>query len=136
MKKDFYVYQRQGKHRAIDCVQFSGADARRSSAISTGQTSKAAATNRAIDFPHKGGSVPTHGRLTFRQFAADWWIYVRCPYIYGKTARGFSISKGCAVWSSWLECYVLPAFGQTKLSDLRARMIEIWVMGMREAGCY
>ena len=79
MRKLFYVYKRKNK-KIYYYVQFRD-DNGLSAAISTGQTSKGAAEAWAIDYIKKGGSLPTQGRMTFEQYAQDWWIYDRCPYI-------------------------------------------------------
>jgi len=137
MAKPFYLHKRTTKRkgRPVYYVQFRGEGGARSSAISTGQTSKGAAEAWAIDFLRKGGSLPTQGRMTFEQYAADWWIYDKCPYIKGKLARGFNISKGYAVVRrSYLDRHVLPEFGKIKLMSINPRMIEVWVMGLKDEG--
>lgn len=133
MSKQFYL--RKGKGKAIYYCQFVGDNGARSTAISTGQTSKGAAERWAIDFLKKGGSLPTVGRMTFAQYADGWWEWDRCPYIKGKLARGFNISRGYAVVRlSYLKRYVLPEFGLVKLTGITPRMIEAWVMRLKDAG--
>jgi integrase len=136
MRKDFYLFKRSRKSgKPVYYVQFPGESGARSTAISTGQTAKTAAEHWARDFLRKGGSLPTQGRLTFAQFAEKWWIYEECPYIKGRTARGFHISRGYArVRRSYLERYLLPRFGKLRLTEITPAMIEEWLMGMMDAG--
>lgn len=137
MAKSFYLYRRKpkGKGKGVYYVQFRGEGRSRSSAVSTGQTSKSAAETWAIDFLRKGGILPTQGRMTFAQYAEGWWLWGRCPYIKGKIARGFHISPGyAAVRRSYLVHYVLPQFGHVKLAGITPRMIEAWVMGLKDRG--
>ncbi len=139
MAKNFYLFKRATRRKPVYYVQFRGEGGARSTAISTGQTSKSAAETWAIDFLRKGGSLPTAGRQTFGQYSADWWRWEgekpQCPYIKGKLARGFNISRGyAAVRRSYLDRYVLPEFKDVKLSAINPRMIEAWVMRMKDAG--
>ncbi len=134
MAKLFYLHKRTGK-KPVFYVQFRGENGQISSAISTGQSSKSAAERWAFDFLKKGGSLPTQGRLTFEQYAADWWIFEKCPYCRAKMARGFHISRAyAAVRRSYLNRYVLPEFGAVKLSDINPRKIEAWLMRLKDLG--
>jgi integrase len=133
MAKPYSVFKR--KRKRIYYAMFRDENGTRSAAISTGQSSKAAAERWCIEFLKKGGTLPTGGRLTFEQFAADWWIYDRCPYIKGRTARGFHISRGYArVRRSYLERYLLPRFGKLRLVSITPAAIESWLMGMMDEG--
>jgi integrase len=136
MRKDFYLFARRRKTgRPIYYVQFPGENGTRTTALSTGQTSKTAAENWAREFLRKGGSLPTQGRLTFAQYAEKWWIYDECPYITGRIARGFHISRGYArVRRSYLERYLIPRFGKLRLTEITPAMIEEWLMGMMAEG--
>ncbi len=116
-------------------MQFPGENGTRSTALSTGQTSRTAAETWTRDFLRKGGSLPAQGRLTFEQYAADWWIYELCPYIKGRTARGFHISQAYArARRSYLTRYLIPRFGALRLTEIKPAMIEDWLMGMMDEG--
>ena len=136
MRKAFYLYKRERKSgRPVFYMQLPAENGGRTSAISTGQTNRTAAEHWAMDFLKKGGSLPAQGRMTFEQYGENWWNFEKCPYIKGKTARGFHISQGYArVRRSYLERHVLPSFGKTKLSNITPRQIESWVMGLLDEG--
>lgn len=136
MRKDFYLFARRRKTgKPIYYVQFPGENGTRTTALSTGQTSKTAAENWARQFLRKGGSLPTQGRLTFSQYVEKWWLYDECPYIKGRIARGFHISRGYArVRRSYLERYLIPRFGKLRLTEITPAMIEEWLMGMMAEG--
>jgi hypothetical protein len=78
-RKKFYVFKRKGK-RVYQAQFRDEITGNLSSAISTGQTSRAAAENWCIDFLNRGGSVAAaQGRMTFEQYAENWWILGKCP---------------------------------------------------------
>jgi len=136
MRKSYYLHKRPRKSgKPVYYMQVPGENGTRSTAISTGQTSKTAAEHWAQDFLRKGGSLPTQGRLTFEQFSENWWDYEVCPYIKGRTARGFHISRGYArVRLSYLQRYLLPAFGRLRLTEITPGMIESWLMDLMDEG--
>ena len=64
------------KREKIYYVRFRDPDTgRRMTARSTQQTSKAAAENWALDQAKRGLSG-TKSRMTFAQYAEDWWLWV------------------------------------------------------------
>jgi hypothetical protein len=74
------------------------------------------------------GREPAHGGLDdFAQYADGWWEWGRYPYIKGRLARGFNISRGyAAVRSSYLKQYVLLEFGSVMLTGITLRMTCPW----------
>ncbi len=92
--RPFNLYKRptikNGKF--IYYVQFYDEYDNRLIALSTGQSSKAAAENWAYDKLNKG-IITTEKNITFEKFAEDWWIGDKCPYIKGELARGASLSR-------------------------------------------
>jgi len=91
--KPFTLYKRHitdGKH--IYNVRFRDEEGNRLPGRSTSQTSKAAAENWAFKQLNKGLISPQKN-ITFGQYAKDWWVYDRYPYIQGKIARGFKPSR-------------------------------------------
>lgn len=135
MRKQFYLHKRpRKKGKPIFYVSFPGENGSRSTALSTGQTSKTAAENWAREFLAKGGSLPMQGRLTTGEYAEKWWTD-ECDYIAGRVARGHHISKGYArVRRSYLTRYLIPQFGNMRLTEMSAKMVEEWLMGMYKAG--
>lgn len=47
-------------------------------AISTGQTSKAAAEAYAVEYLKKG-TITSKANINFSQYAQDWWLWDKCP---------------------------------------------------------
>ena len=71
--------------------------------------------------------------MSFSQYATDWWIWDRCPYVKKKIARGATISRGyCDINRRNLERYIIPFFGKIKLSKIAPGLIEDFLMGLKE----
>ncbi|MEW5815705.1 MAG: hypothetical protein AB1798_09970 [Spirochaetota bacterium] len=133
MRANFYIYKRKPRSaqgKVVFYVQFRSEDGGLSSALSTGQHTKASAQTWVHNFLKKGGSVPSHGRLTFGDFAKGWWVPETCPYVRAKRARGFHISDAYIRFRrDNLRLHVLPGFGDRKLTEISPKMIEEWVLG-------
>ena len=80
--KPFNLYKRSTtkNNRFIYYVQFYDEDENRLGAQSTGQTSKAAAEEWAYAQLQKE-IIVTEKKITFGQYAKDWWIWDRCRYV-------------------------------------------------------
>ena len=81
-KSPFSLRKRPTKHknRFIYYVQFRDRDGNYTSALSSGQTSKSAASAWATEYL-KQGHVPTQRGFTFERYSKDRWIWARCAYI-------------------------------------------------------
>lgn len=134
-KADFYIFKRSPKNKKCKPIyycQFRDKDGKLSSALSTGQTSRATATSWVLSFLRKGGYVPSSGKLTFGEYAQDWWTSA-CPYCRSRKARGFSFSdKYIELQRGNLTRHVLPTFGDVKLNEITVKMIDDWVLGWYE----
>ena len=133
--RPFHLYKRptikNGKF--IYYVQFYDEYDNRLIALSTGQSSKAAAENWAYDKLNKG-IITTEKNITFEKFAEDWWIGDKCPYIKGELARGASLSRAyCDQMRRILELHILPCFGKRKLQKISYRMISTWLWVSRKS---
>jgi len=96
----------------------------RLTARSSGQTSRAAVETWAVE-QLKRGLVVQNRRITFEQFAKNWWIWDRCDYIRGQILRGARISRGYAdSMRTYLTQHILPYFGSKKLQKITPKMIE------------
>ena len=115
--KPYNLYKRATtkSNKYIYYCQFYDESGKRSTAISTGQTSKAAAENWAIEQMNKGFIVKKRN-VTLVQYAKDWWIWGKCKYTKSKIARGHSISRSYVNSSRTnLTRHILPFFGDKKL---------------------
>ncbi|MBN2324801.1 MAG: tyrosine-type recombinase/integrase [Spirochaetes bacterium] len=131
--KPFTLFKRpttDGKN--IYYVRFRDEEGNRLPGRSSGQFSKAAAETWAFEQLNKGLISPQKN-ITFSQYAKDWWIYDRCPYIQGKIARGFKPSKTYADdMRSLLMNHIISRFKNVKIQRINARMLEKWVLELRE----
>ncbi len=129
-KAPFSLHKRptRRKNRFIYYVQFRDQEGNYTSALSTGQTSKSAASSWATEYL-KQGHVPIQRGFTFERYSKDWWIWDRCAYIKSRLARGYTVSKRYAEESRRnLEKHLIPQFGDRKLTDISPKDIETWVL--------
>jgi integrase len=132
--KSFNLHKRPTtkKNQYVYYCQFYDDEGNRLTAKSTGQTSKAAAEVWAQE-QLKRGLIKPQKDITFGQYTQDWWVYDRCPYIQGKLARGFVLSKvHAADMRSILTRHILPYFEKKKLQKINSRFIEKWMLVLRE----
>jgi integrase len=132
--KPFHLYKRPTKKpgKYIYYVQFFDEAGNRMTARSTGQTSKAAAETWAVE-ELKKGLVKTQRNILFSQYAEDWWIWDKCSYIKGRIARGATLSRSYTdSMRTYLTLHILPYFGNKKLQNITPKMIEDWIMKLRE----
>lgn len=132
--KPFNIYKRPTtkKNKHIYYVQFYDEEGNRLPGRSSGQTSKAAAETWAHE-QLKRGIITPQKEISFGKYAEAWWDYDRCPYIQGKLARGFEISRTHAQdMRSTLTRHILPYFAEKKLQKINARMIEKWMLELRQ----
>jgi integrase len=132
--KPFHLYKRSTtkntKH--IYYVQFYDDDGNRLTARSTGQTSKAAAETWSYE-QLKRGLIATQKNITFGKYAENWWIWDKCEYVKGKIARGGELSMAYVdLMRAYLVNHILPCFNNKKLQKINTRIIENWIMILRE----
>ena len=132
--KPYNLYKRPTKKPGnfIYYCQFYDEAGNRMTAMSTGQTSKAAAETWAVE-QIKRGLITTQRNITFGQYAQDWWIWGKCSYIQGRLTRGTNLSRSYAdSMRTYLTQHILPYFENKKLQKITAKMIEEWLMKLRE----
>ncbi len=132
--KPYNLYKRPIKKtgKYIYYVQFYDEAGNRMTARSTGQTSKAAAETLAIE-QIKRGLITAQKNITFGQYSQDWWIWDKCQYIKGRVARGANISMDYTdSMQTYLTMHIFPYFANKRLQKITSRMIETWVMGLRD----
>jgi integrase len=137
--KRFYLYERRrlGKSSAW-YVRFRKRDGSIGSPVTSGQAEKSKAEQWALEQLLAGeGNPPARspGNPTFAEWAADWWVYDRCPYIAEKHADGYHISKNYADGRRiMLQQYLIPAIGAVPLRQLAPRHFRDLKMSLLEAG--
>ncbi|HDY90410.1 MAG TPA: hypothetical protein ENH82_20105 [bacterium] len=132
--KYFHLHKRPSskKGKYIYYVQFYDEYGDRLTAKSTGQTSKAAAENWSYEQLRKG-LVFVNKKLTFNEYARDWWYWDRCQYIKRKIARNKRISREYADTNrSYLDTHIIPYFGKKILYKITPNMVETWLFSLRE----
>jgi len=132
--KPYNIYKRltTNKGKFIYYVQFYDEAGNRMTARSSGQTNKGAAENWAIELLRKG-IILSEKNITFVQYAQDWWIWEKCQYVKGRLTRGASLSRAYVdTMRSYLIKHILPTFGGKKLNKITTKMIESWLMDLRE----
>jgi hypothetical protein len=94
---------------------------KRTTARSTGQSTRTAAKAHCRELMRRGRLVPSLD-LSFEEYATNWWVYDRCRYIQSRLARGGSFSRTHAdIQRLNLRKHILPVFGKTKLRQITSR---------------
>jgi hypothetical protein len=139
VNRRFYLYERRRSGKPpVWYVRFRKPDGSVTSPVSSGQAEKAKAEAWALEQLLAGeGRLPARspGNPTFAEWAADWWVYDRCPYIAEKRADGYNISKNYADGRRrMLQQYLIPALGDVPLRQLAPRHFRDLKMSLLEAG--
>ena len=135
MRVTYYSRKRQnGKktyyYRIVDD------DGKRSSGVSTGQTSLPAAKTYVEELRKKQeslfGQVREKKALKFKNFAEDWWKWDRCRYVLGKRARGKKISQSyCDIRRGYLENHIMPYLCEKRIASITPDDIEDWLLSLQ-----
>lgn len=136
MKRAFTVFPRKLKSGRIFYAQFRDIHGKRMTAVSSGQRSKAAAETWALSQITRG-KVPfsSEGNVTFEQYARDWFVWDRCPYIKRRLAEGKSIGRSYAEGRRrYIERYILPTLGKKRLAEITRPLVEKWRMDLLDSG--
>ncbi len=122
-----FYFRKRGEYWYYRTFDDSGKEISRS----TGQTSKGAAINWLNEQVQKGNIVAGNN-LTFGKYASNWWIWDKCNYIKAKLLRGSRISRNYAdAQRSYLEHHILPYFGNIKLTKIKTKDIETWLLNLK-----
>jgi len=131
-RRPYSLFKRPAiRSRYIYYCRFRGEDGRYLSPVSTGLTSKAAASNWADEEIKRGGRIQPGKRGTlFEAFAVGFWSYSG-EYITRQLARGGHFSRLLSqMRAAQLETWVVPYFKSKPIGGIRRHEIESWVMDL------
>lgn len=102
---------------------------RRTTARSTGQTSKGAARTYCNKLYKEDALIPNRGEnLLFSQYAKDWWIWDKCEYVKFRLSRRELTRNYVNSGKINLKKHILPHFGKTRLGAIKSYDIEKWLL--------
>ena len=108
---------------------------RRTTARSTGQTSKGAARTYCNKLYKEDALVPNRGsNLVFAKYAENWWIWDKCEYVKFRLSRRELSRKYIDTGRSNLKLNILPYFKNMKLKNITSYDIEKWLMAFAKRG--
>jgi len=132
-KKKFYLVKRRNRRsggRAIYYCRFRGSDGTLLPWKSTGQITRSAAENWAIE--HLAQTASARETFTYKEYADGWWL-PESEYLARRSARGAPISPSyAAVANSYLARHILPHFGDTHLDGISPQNIESWATNLKD----
>ena len=137
-REEFTVFPRALKSGRVKYYyQTYDQNGNRANARSTGQTSESAARRWCMQRFREGTFVATKTSPTFEEYTKDWFLYGRCPHIDRENnriedERRHNSKANVKNQRGWLERFILPFFGQTRLSEITPRMIEEWLYNTLE----
>ncbi|HEB11851.1 MAG TPA: hypothetical protein ENI06_11645, partial [Spirochaetales bacterium] len=107
-------------------------DGNRTTARTTGQSNKTATRTYVIELLKSGKLVPKKDPI-FKDYVFSWWRWDECPYVLGKRARGKNKIAQTYVYHcrSYLDHHILPSFGKYRISAIRPKIIETWLLDLR-----
>jgi len=132
--KAYHLHKRPTtkKNKFIYYVQFIDESGRRSTARSTGQTSRAAA-ERWAQAQLKNGASADKRDITFANFAENFWEWGKCKYLRVQHARGKKLSHRYAdEMRSLLNHYLLPFFGKYRMRQITRALGDDWLIWLNE----
>lgn len=139
-REPFSLYKRKtSKGRSVYYYRTYDQEGKRTTAISTGKTSRAKAMEFCIDLIKRDELIPQRHKspqdMLFKEYSKDWWIWGKCHYIKSRIARGGSISKSYADEKARiLEKELLPVFGEYKLKEITTSVVEEWLIDFTDKG--
>ncbi|MBW8003873.1 MAG: site-specific integrase [Planctomycetes bacterium] len=132
-KEPFTIFPRKTKNgKAVLYFRTYNEDGNRTTARSTGQTNKAAARTYVTELLKSGNILPKKNPK-FKDYIENWWRWDECPYVLGKRARGKNKISRTYVEScrSYLDRHILPYLGNYRISAIKTRAIEGWLLDLR-----
>jgi integrase len=135
-REPFTVYPRRMKSgRIVWYYQVYGENGKRTTALSTGQTTKSAAREVCRNLQKEDKLIPARaGRMTFKAYSMNWWVWEKCAYIKYRRTRQ-EITKNYADRSlSILNQHILPFFESIRMEDIRSIEIENWLITLTDKG--
>ncbi len=132
-REPFTIFPRKNKSgKSVLYFQTYDENGKRTTARSTGQTSKAAARTYVIELLKAGNLVPKKDPI-FKDYVSSWWRWDECPYVLGKRARGKNKIAQTYVdhCRSYLDHHILPSIGKYRISAIKPKTIETWLLDLR-----
>lgn len=135
-REPFTVFKRTMKSgKIIWYYQTYDEENRRTTARSTGQTSKSAARSICYQLMKEDKLIPkSKGNMTFAEYAENWWIWDKCEYVaYRRSRRNMSQSY-VSMSRGNTNKHILPVFGKKRMRDIKSYDIENWLQTFAEKG--
>ena len=129
MTQPFTVFRRPTtkKKKYVYYAQFRDERGRRTTAVSTGKTTKAEALQWAQERFSAGARLRARcPKLT--EYAENWFLWDQCQYLERKRARGEYSRLYAEEQRRKLTLHILPALGAFRLDELTQADIESWVV--------
>ena len=102
---------------------------RRTTARSTGQTSKGAARVYCNKLYREDALVPNRGEnLLFSKYAENWWVWDKCEYVKFRLSRRELTRNYINSGRTNLKKHILPHFGKIRLGAIKSYDIEKWLL--------
>lgn len=140
-QKPFQLLRRKAKNsKYVYYVAFHLPDGSHSSPRSSGQTSKGAAENWAIE-QINAGTIPTKKNLGESKkeelvaFLLDFWDFDNSKYVRGKLARGGLIGRNhCKIMGYLVNKHVKPTFESRTIRSLTPEDFDEWMASLAADG--
>lgn len=101
---------------------------------STGESDQQKALQVCLDRMAQGKLIP-NSRLSFSDYAKDFYDYEKSPYIQGRIKRGFNYKRASAVArDSFIKKEAIPFFKDKLITQISPGDIERFVMKLKEKG--
>ena len=101
--------------------------------VATGQLADPARPKAPLAPPADRSSFT--GDMEFVSYAADFFIWDRCPYVRDKTIRGAHVTKGyVAYMRGLLVNYIMPYFSDFPVKAIRRRDVNDWLLTLPGKG--
>ena len=135
-REPFTVFPRKMKSgRVVWYYQTYDNRNRRTTARSTGQTSKGAARTYCNKLFKEDALIPNRGgNITFAKYSENWWVWDKCEYVRYRLSRRELSRNYIDSSRAHLRLNILPYFGKIKLESITSYDIEKWLMGFAKKG--
>ena len=102
---------------------------RRTTARSTGQTSKGAARVYCNKLFKEGTLVPNRdNNITFQKYSVNWWVWDKCEYLKFRRSRRELSRNYADSGMTNLKLHILPYFGKMRLETIESYDVEKWLL--------
>lgn len=118
-------------------------DGRRTTAWSTGQTTKSAARAHCRQLERNGRLIPVRDapaptqEISFADLALDFWSWDRSEYVrarlrFSDPARPAISERYCRDMARLVELHILPTFRRRHVADITPQEVEAWALRLRD----